>query len=125
MLRAADNTPQSILLIRERHHDLHCNDGAVGTSSAAQPHVFGAFVPTRWSSSRADSFFSDKRCFLFALTPTPSRIFASREEAAMNYVHASASYGIGFGGSLGCFGLRLDPDLTSGECLPSLTFGNC
>ena len=122
LLRAADEAPASILLIRERCSSESSANDAPRTS---QPHIFGAFVPSRWSARRGDSFFSDSRTFLFSLTPMPPQIYPAREATASHCVHASPIHGIGFGGNVGCFGLRLRPDLMSGERLPSLTFGDC
>lgn len=113
LLRAAVEVPATILLIRER------------LAAETSERVFGAFVSSRWSTPDLTSFFGNRHCFLFSLTPNATCVFPVREDVNPNCVHVSLAHGLGFGGSLGCFGLQIHPELTSGLLLPSLTFGDC
>ena len=105
--------------------------------SAPTPSFFGAFIHGRWSQRSETGFFGDASCFLFCSPPAArggaAAVGAEAPEAFCaqimrptghnaNYAHASAAHGIGFGGTLGAFALALDSDLTSGRCLPSLTY---
>jgi len=95
LLRAAERTPASLLLLRER-----------GTGSQ-RSRQFGAFCATGWSRAQGGTF-GDARGFLFSVRDGTAAMLPARE-ADECFAHASSAHGIGFGGSVGAFGLGLEP----------------
>ena len=93
---------------------------ATPASSAAAATATSA--ATSAASSAATSATSSSTTAAAAAASTTLLLRPTR--LCSNFVHSSPERGLGFGGDLGRFGLSLEPDLTRGQCLHTLTFGD-
>ena len=125
LLRAAEGARYTVLLV-------HAKGGG----------RFGAFIDEPWDKRSVKSFFGGRGCFLYRLGGGDSGDGGVGDDGDdgddgggggqlhrptgldAHYVHASSTHGLGFGGTLGRFGLSIEADLTRGRCQPSMTYGS-
>ena len=94
-------------------------------SSRTPARVFGAYCPAVWPrtpNERRNATFGDATTTLFSLSPSRKLYPAGGGHA--QYFACDGERGISIGGDRELPAVSIAPDLSSGRCLPCLTFGN-